>query len=58
MIDIEGPTLIRASAKNYESVTTICSPDDYISLKNNIEKNFGVTDLNYRKKMAKKKVLN
>ncbi len=54
MIDIGGPTLIRASAKNYKNVTTICSPDDYKTLKNNIEKNFGVTDLNYRKKMAKK----
>ncbi len=54
MIDIGGPTLIRASAKNYNNVTTICSPNDYKTLKNNIEKNFGETDLNYRKKMAEK----
>ena len=38
MIDIGGPTLIRASAKNYNSVTTICSPKDYLSLKNNLKK--------------------
>ena len=54
MIDIGGPTLIRASAKNYNSVTTICSPKDYESLKNNLKKNLGSTDYNFRKKMAQK----
>ena len=28
-IDIGGPTLIRAAAKNHERVTVLCSPDDY-----------------------------
>lgn len=28
-IDIGGPTLLRASAKNYHSVTVICDPKDY-----------------------------
>ena len=32
MIDIGGPTLLRASAKNYESITTISSPKYYKSL--------------------------
>jgi len=54
MIDIGGPTLIRASAKNYNNVTTICSPKDYESLKNNLKKNSGSTDYNFRKKMAQK----
>ncbi len=54
MIDIGGPTLLRASAKNYDSVTTISSPNDYSILKNNIVKNSGCTDLNFRKKMAEK----
>ncbi len=54
MIDIGGSTLLRASAKNYEHITTISSPNDYKLLKNNIEKNYGVTDLDFRKKMAKK----
>ncbi len=54
MIDIGGPTLLRAAAKNYESVTTISSPNDYKLLKNNIVKNYGVTDLVFRRKMAKK----
>jgi phosphoribosylaminoimidazolecarboxamide formyltransferase/IMP cyclohydrolase len=28
-IDIGGPTLLRAAAKNYHSVTVICDPQDY-----------------------------
>ncbi|MDC0232823.1 bifunctional phosphoribosylaminoimidazolecarboxamide formyltransferase/IMP cyclohydrolase [Pelagibacteraceae bacterium] len=54
MIDVGGPTLLRAAAKNYESVTTISSPSDYKLLKINIDKNSGNTDLNFRKQMAKK----
>ncbi len=52
MIDIGGPTLLRASAKNYDSVTTISSPKDYKSLEKNIRNNSGGTDLSFRKKMA------
>ncbi len=32
MIDIGGPTLLRAAAKNYGSVATICDPADYEAL--------------------------
>ena len=28
-IDIGGPTLLRAAAKNYQSVTVLCDPSDY-----------------------------
>lgn len=28
-IDIGGPTLLRASAKNFESITVVCDPADY-----------------------------
>ena len=28
-IDIGGPSLLRAAAKNYESVLAVCEPDDY-----------------------------
>ncbi|MFO8070758.1 MAG: hypothetical protein R6V85_02680 [Polyangia bacterium] len=28
-IDIGGPTLLRAAAKNFERVTAVCDPDDY-----------------------------
>jgi len=54
MIDIGGPTLLRAAAKNFESVTPISSPRDYALLINNIKKNSGTTDLIFRKKMAAK----
>ena len=54
MIDIGGPTLLRAAAKNHRNVTTITSPKDYLLLERNISKNSGITDLNFRKIMAEK----
>ena len=54
MIDIGGPTLLRAAAKNFETVTPISSPSDYALLANNIKRNLGTTDLSFRKKMAAK----
>ncbi len=54
MIDIGGPTLLRAAAKNFEDITTISSFNDYKLLNDNIKKNAGITDLSFRKKMAKK----
>ena len=54
MIDIGGPTLIRAASKNFNSVTTICTPKDYQKFCTNIKKNFGSTELIFRKKMAHK----
>ncbi len=54
MIDIGGPSLLRASSKNYKSVTTISSIGDYNSFVKNLNKNKGVTDLNFRKRMAQK----
>ena len=49
MIDIGGPALLRASAKNYNSVTTICDVNYYTDLISNLIKNNGHTDLNFRK---------
>ncbi len=54
MIDIGGPTLIRAASKNFNSISIIHNPSDYKKLKNNLSKNFGSTDLEFRKNMAKK----
>jgi len=54
MIDIGGPTLLRAAAKNHNSVTPICDPLDYKKLVNNIKLNNGSTDIKFRKKMMKK----
>lgn len=54
MIDIGGPTMLRAAAKNYSSVTSISNTNDYQNLINNLKKNNGLTSLDFRKKMAAK----
>lgn len=52
-IDIGGPTMIRAAAKNFKSVTVITEPDDYTLVIEEIKKHNGVT-LETRKKLAAK----
>ncbi len=54
MIDVGGPSLIRAASKNFESITTICCPEDYVEFCSNLKNNHGCTDAEYRKKMAAK----
>ena len=54
MIDIGGPSLLRAAAKNFKYVTPITEILDYKKLINNLTKNNGVTDIIFRKKMAVK----
>ena len=54
MIDIGGPSLLRASSKNYRYITPIMFKEDYSNLINNFEKNKGKTDIKFRKKMAHK----
>ena len=49
MIDVGGPTLLKAAVKNFDSVTTISSPRDYALLVNSIKRNSGTTDLSFRK---------
>jgi phosphoribosylaminoimidazolecarboxamide formyltransferase/IMP cyclohydrolase len=51
-IDVGGPTMVRAAAKNYNDVTVITSPDQYKDLINEIEKNKGSTSLEFREKMS------
>ena len=51
-IDVGGPTMIRAAAKNYNDVAAITSPDQYIELINEIEKNKGFTSFEFREKMS------
>ena len=52
-IDIGGPAMIRAAAKNHASVTVIVDPADYASVFVEIEKS-GSTSLNTRKALAAK----
>ena len=54
MIDIGGPTLIRAASKNYEYITPIVQIEDYQKLVKNLNNNNGKTDISFRKKMAYK----
>jgi len=54
MIDIGGPSLLRAASKNYKFVTPIISKLDYYKLIDNLKKNKGQTDINFRRKMAYK----
>tara|TARA_B100001057_G_scaffold474932_1_gene541130 strand:+ start:1678 stop:3213 length:1536 start_codon:yes stop_codon:yes gene_type:complete len=51
-IDIGGPTLVRAAAKNYNDVTVITSPNQYSELINQLNINKGSTTLNFRKRMS------
>ncbi|WP_028578967.1 IMP cyclohydrolase [Desulfogranum japonicum] len=52
-IDIGGPTLLRASAKNFQDVTVIVDPDDYPLVLQEI-KEHGNTTLTTRFYLAKK----
>jgi phosphoribosylaminoimidazolecarboxamide formyltransferase/IMP cyclohydrolase len=51
-IDVGGPTMVRAAAKNYNDVTVITSPDQYSELINEIERNKGSTSIEFREKMS------
>ncbi len=53
-IDIGGPAMLRASAKNHPRVTVICDPIDYDSLMEIMEANNGATTDEYRLLMAAK----
>ena len=52
-IDIGGPAMIRAAAKNYNDVTVITSIDQYSELINELKKNKGCTTLRFREKMSR-----
>src|SRR5271157_1256017 len=36
-IDIGGPSMLRSAAKNFESVTVVCDPDDYSAVLESLE---------------------
>lgn len=52
-IDIGGPTLIRAAAKNYGSVAVVTNPDQYLAVLAELKKNNGIS-LEKRKQLAAK----
>ena len=51
-IDIGGPTLARAAAKNYNDVTVLTSSENYDDLMHELKKNKGSTSLKFRKIMS------
>ena len=51
-IDVGGPTMVRAAAKNYNDVTVVTSSDQYDELINELEKNSGSTTIEFREKMS------
>ncbi len=51
-IDIGGPAMVRAAAKNYKDVTVITSPKDYEDLIIELKKNKGSTSLQFREQMS------
>jgi len=53
-IDIGGPTMIRASAKNFYSKTIVTDPDDYTILINELKKNSHSISYLMRKELALK----
>ncbi len=53
-IDIGGPTLVRAAAKNFKNVTIITNKNDYGSLIKELETFKGRTSLKFRELMSSK----
>ncbi|UJP05514.1 MAG: bifunctional phosphoribosylaminoimidazolecarboxamide formyltransferase/IMP cyclohydrolase [Nitrosomonas sp.] len=53
-IDVGGPTMVRAAAKNYRKVTIITDPADYAPLIQALDENNGSTRLEMRFELAKK----
>jgi phosphoribosylaminoimidazolecarboxamide formyltransferase/IMP cyclohydrolase len=53
-IDIGGPAMIRAAAKNHDDVTVVVDPSDYAGVLAEIEKHGGATTLALRRKLAAK----
>ena len=51
-IDIGGPTMVRAAAKNYNDVTVITSTKQYSELIDQLKTNRGSTSLSFRQKMS------
>ncbi|UZE49565.1 bifunctional phosphoribosylaminoimidazolecarboxamide formyltransferase/IMP cyclohydrolase [Rhodopseudomonas sp. P2A-2r] len=53
-IDIGGPAMIRAAAKNHDDVAVVVEPADYQSVLDELATNNGATTLTLRKRLAAK----
>ncbi|MCP4162084.1 MAG: hypothetical protein GY760_18580 [Deltaproteobacteria bacterium] len=52
-IDIGGPTMIRASAKNYLRVASVVNPDSYSKILSELKESDGCTSLSMRYNLAR-----
>ncbi|MBI9075097.1 MAG: hypothetical protein JEZ02_06770 [Desulfatibacillum sp.] len=53
-IDIGGPCMIRASAKNFLRVASVVDPDDYSMILDELKANNGATNIRTRYRLARK----
>ena len=53
-IDVGGPSMVRAAAKNHEHVVVLTSPDDYSEFLNLLKENEGAIPLEFSRRMALK----
>jgi len=53
-IDIGGPTMVRAAAKNYTDVAVVVDPADYVAIINELKQNHGALSLETRWRLARK----
>jgi phosphoribosylaminoimidazolecarboxamide formyltransferase/IMP cyclohydrolase len=54
MIDVGGPTMLRAAAKNHRWVAVICDPEDYLRVAEQLEANQGKLDEDLLRELAAK----
>lgn len=52
-IDIGGPSLLRAAAKNFESVAVICEPKRYTEVLEELQEHKGILSLETRRRLAR-----
>ncbi len=53
-IDIGGPAMIRAAAKNHADVTIVVEPEDYARIQTDMQENAGATSENLRRELAQR----
>jgi phosphoribosylaminoimidazolecarboxamide formyltransferase/IMP cyclohydrolase len=54
LIDVGGPTMIRAAAKNHSTLTVVCDPSDYPALAQELNDNEGSVTAETRQRLAVK----
>jgi phosphoribosylaminoimidazolecarboxamide formyltransferase / IMP cyclohydrolase len=53
-IDVGGPTMLRAAAKNFLGCVALCDPADYQAFLDHLRENEGCTTLDFRASLAEK----